>query len=385
MPTTIPSEQEMLNLASEEKGIPVNELKENITEYSKQFASFLPKKLLTYRYLVDVLEIQPELSVIAPKEQITISRMKESLAKTGIQTAGYLIRNELRETRKKQEPIYFVSLMDNTGVIGGTVYFDKIFKKWEKLGFGVGDYLQVINCGVDEYRDSKTIVLKDSTDFIKVEDPPYSIDDISAPLNSLEEGDFAFIRCMIVVVEDNPPYIGCPHCLKKLTDVDEGQTAECPNENCSFHEKEIMVEELQFMRCYVTDGNDDMRISFNPRIVKEYGMSAFREGLWLEVTGSMGKSNEFRANSVKFSDLFGDSDKQIAKRLPIKELTLESAAEKVAFMLASYDKLPREEFVECITDLMDIDEEKAGEAIDLAVKNGTIKLIGDVYVKVKEE
>lgn len=384
MPTTIPTEQEMLNLASEKKGIPVNELKKNIDEFASKYSSFLPKRLLTYRYMVDVLGIQPELSVIAPKGVITIADMKKSLAKTGIHTQGYIIRNELSKTAKG-DPIWRINIMDNTDFISGNVFFEKIREAWEGQNIPSGSFLDIENCGVEEYKERKVIRFTESTKFTIVKEPPYKIDDISVPINALKENDFAFIRCMIVVVEDNPPYIGCPYCLKKLPDVEEGQEAECPNEKCSHAGEDIVAEELQFIRCFCSDGNDDIRVSFDPRLLKKYGMSSFVEGRWLELTGNISSSGEFRVNSVTFKDLFKDSDKEVAKRIIVPvEMTVEAAADKISFMLASYDKMEEAELLQNAIDLLDINEEKAKEALKTAMDRNLVKKEGKFYVRSKD-
>ena len=367
MPTSLPPVEEMLNFASERTGKTIEQLKKAIEKYSTKYAEVIRSsdRLMTYLYLKEELGLTPPISTVPPSEIVSIEEVKKSLAKSGLSTEGYLIRQWTFTTSSQNEAIGFI-LLDKTGSMLGMLFNEQVIENWKNHNLQTGDFIRLRNFGVNEYEGRKSMRVSARTQIEKVNKPPYSIEETATPISQLRDGECLVIHATLLTTEETE-YIGCPYCGRKL-DVKEGQKADC--QKCG----EVIAEKQTWIRALATDGTEDIQVTIPPRLVKKYGKKAIEDSYILTLAGTYRKSEgEFMVEYIAMP-----TQKTVAKPQTV-EPSANMLEEKIPLLLQSWNGMPEDKLIEQCRNLMNATEEETRKAIENLMNQGKIKLEKGIY------
>lgn len=384
MPTSLPTVDEMLEYANKRMGIEIPELKKSISEYSKKYAKMIrSERLMTWYYMQNELGLKPHTKAVAPTETMTLDLIKKSIVKSNLNTQGYIIRLWSYKNRSDNDAIGF-AIMDKTGSMTGFINFDDILEKWKEAKVEIGDFVMFKDLTVNEWGGSKTLRITSITELIKPKkkEIPFILGDLVIPISELKNGQSGMIQITMYNKEENS-YIGCPECLSsfKVEDdmpkIKEGQTVKCPK--CK---TDVCAEKLTWIKGESTDGEENIKIQFSPRIVKRFGRGFF-EGSVMNVAGSL-SDGMFSVDFV-VPVLGGGSSDELKEKFETGKPSMETVKRRIPLLVKSWKSIDEPRLIETCKNLNKMTEEEAKTVIAELVKEKVLSLNNGVYKVVENE
>jgi len=373
MPTSIPKVEDMLKFASERTGKTIKQLKSEIEKYSKQFADVVrTERLMTYLYLKNVLGLSPAITLPSEGKTLTIEEIVKSPATSKINTRGFIIRQWKYKAGDQKKPAYGFILADNTGTMRGDAMWEG-FKVWDEAKIKTLDFVEIKNCGVNEYKGAKRLRVSGQTSVTKKDSKKvkYGLKNFITKLSEIGKSDTELIQVSFLTITETS-YLGCPYCTRKIKDVEEGQRAQCPK--CGI----VTVERLRWIKGLVSDGEDDIEISIPPRLVKKIGSQINPSGIYL-FTGRWRKDRkEFIADEL-LKHISGEQATTVEGKFEIGKPSLEQVKRKIPLFIRSWKSIKEEDLIENVKAYLNADTKIINKAIKELLSENKIKLEDGTY------
>ncbi|RLF33712.1 MAG: hypothetical protein DRN08_05275 [Thermoplasmata archaeon] len=372
MPTSIPSEEELLKLAQSRTGKTIEQLKKEIDEYAQGFARFLRKerRLITYLYLKKVLGIQPKLPTVPPPHMITLDELKRTQVKSRLSTQGYIVNIFTTKTRKGSEAIGF-DIIDVKSAMRGKIYFSDAIENWKQAKVRVGDFVRLKNISVSDWKDRRTIRISSDTIIEKVNSPPYELEECATKIADLVEGVYSLIS-VVVLSYDERTYIGCPYCAKGIN-AQPGQVVTCPKCN-----EDVLVKELKWINILASDNDDDIKMEITPSVLagNEQLEDYLNDGGILNVFGRY-RDGVFRVENIipSISRHYEEPTVKIQERFASEEeesKVVNLLVERIPLIVEAWGERTEEQIIEVLKRHMGVSEESAKKAIKACLALGKI-------------
>jgi len=379
MPTSLPETETMLLYIEGRIGKKVAEIKKEVEEYKKNFASVVSSsdRLMTYLYMKNVLGIEMPIIPSQTEEMQNIADVLKSAAQSKINTSGYLLRMWDFKTKKDSSPCKGMAIGDRTGMTEVMAFFKERVKQVEESGIKEGDFVLCQNMSVSEYKGKKNLTFGSGSQIAKAKEISFKLEEVATKVSSLKNGASALIQ-VTVLNSDEHPYFGCPDCLKKIPDVKEGQKAKCPSEKCGH---EVIATKLAFVRYLATDGDNDLTLSVAPsrngnsvkkmstgKIYNVYGRYKEKEK----------RGSEFSVDWAKPVAGFEEETGTTTSKSTVKA-SGDMIKSKIPVLLKSWKGMTEKKLIETCTKLMECSEEQITAALKALMKEGKIYYENDMY------